>query len=791
MKQRPETQIDLKKLFLKFTAKWYYFLAALILCVGIAYIYNKLQNPVYAVNATLLLENENAGQRGTGELLGVVEAQKKVIEVEDQIGLITSFDMIEKAIERLDYGVSYFVVPDEWINTFGDFKIEERISDNYPFKVVMNPDTDQLLNTPIYVRILSRNKFQLQVEGGNTAKLYNISTNKTSAEIESAEINSIVTINEPFQHKQLNFKLFLNEGHEAYIGKKFYFEVNNKNNLTKNYQKKLKAKAISRESRIIDLQLEGSVVEKEVKFLDSLVSVFTETDLNEKRQTSIKTIEYIQTQLEDVSKQLATAQSDLTSYRSNRQTDVTVDRMNVYEKLDQFNADKQDISSKIRSYADILNYMERNQDLATNAVPATSGIDNPVIATQVNNLALLFQQKQKMLLNLKPDHPSLQPVEAEINSTRGSIISNLRESLAARRQTLRSVEQRIGGLYGNINRIPENESRLKNLQQRYEYNEQTRNYLQEKLAEAQILLATNTASKKAVDKAKVGEKTAPKTGAIFLIAILAGLFLPALGIAVADMFDDTIKSKDEVKNATNIPILGMIGHSDGKNAILARTDNYKSAVSESFRSLRVNLQYLVAGTEHKTIGITSSASGEGKTFCAINLSTVLALSGKKTILIDTDLRKPKVASYLGLKNVAGLSSYLIRNSKLDDIVQPTKIKNFDVITAGPTPPNPVELVELDEMRELIMRLKLEYDYIIIDTPPISYVAEYMVLKEYMDANIFIIRANYTRKPVLDMINELYESKTLHNLSIVLNDINLSEVYGFDYRNKTRGYYQKA
>jgi capsular exopolysaccharide synthesis family protein len=289
----------------------------------------------------------------------------------------------------------------------------------------------------------------------------------------------------------------------------------------------------------------------------------------------------------------------------------------------------------------------------------------------------------------------------------------------------------------------------------------------------------------------VGEKTAPKTSAIYLIALLAGLCLPAIGITVVDMFDDTIKTKDDVKAATNIPILGMIGHSDGKNAILARTDNYKSAVSESFRSLRVNLQYLVAGTEHKTIGITSAASGEGKTFCAINLATVLALSGKKTILIDTDLRKPKVASYLGLKNMAGLSSYLIRNSKLDDIVQPTKIKNFDVITSGPTPPNPVELVELDEMRELIMRLKLEYDYIIIDTPPISYVAEYMVLKDYMDANIFIIRANYTRKQVIDTINELYENKTLHNLSIVLNDINFSEVYGFDYRYKAKGYYQKA
>jgi capsular exopolysaccharide synthesis family protein len=791
MKQRPETQIDLKKLFFKFTAKWYYFVAALLLCIAIAYIYNKLQNPVYAVNATILLENENAGQRGTSELLGVVEAQKKVIEVEDQIGLITSFNMIEKAIERLDYGVSYFVVPDEWINTFGDFKKEERISDNFPFRIVLNPEANQLLNVPVYVKILSKNKFQLYVEGGDKTKLYTISTDKTSGEITSPSMNKIVTVNEPFQDKHLSFKLFLNDDYQQQAGKKFYFEVNNKNNLTKGYQKRLKAKAISRESRIIDLQLEGSVVEKEMKFLDTLVSVFTQTDLNEKRQTSIKTIEFIKTQLDDVSKQLATAQSDLTNYRSNRQTDVTVDRMNVYDRIDKFNAEKQEISAKIKSYTEVLNYMDRNQDLATNSVPATSGIDNPVIISQVNELAALLQQKQRLLLTLKPDHPSVLPVETEISSTRRSIISNLQEGLAERRQNLVNVEQRISALYSNINRIPENESRLKNLQQRYEYNEQTRNYLQEKLAEAQILLATNTASKRAVDRAKAGEKTAPKTSAIFLIAILAGLCLPAIGITVKDMFDDTIKTRDEVKAATNIPVLGMIGHSDGKNAILARTDNYKSAVSESFRSLRVNLQYLVAGTEHKTIGITSAASGEGKTFCAINLSTVLALSGKKTILIDTDLRKPKVASYLGLKNIAGLSSYLIRNSRLDDIVQPTKIKNFDVITSGPTPPNPVELVELDEMRELIMRLKLEYDYIIIDTPPISYVAEYMVLKEYMDANIFVIRANYTRKPVLETLNELYENKTLHNLSIVLNDINFSEVYGFDYRNKAKGYYQKA
>jgi capsular exopolysaccharide synthesis family protein len=791
--QSNEKKIDLKYLFSRFLSKWYFFLFSLLITLTLAYIYVKLSPRIYAVDATILLETENAGSKATGELLEVFEAQRKEIEIEDQVGLITSYNMVQKAIERLDFGVSYFVVPETIFNTFGDYIVEENVVEDFPFRVVLDPASNQLLNVPVYIRILSKNKYQVQVEEGKKANIYIIDNNKTIGERISPNINKIVNLGEPFKNDNFNFKIFLNPGYEKFSGKKFYFTINNINSLTKGYQGKIVAKPISRASRILQLQTTGTVIAKEIKFLDTLVNVYLETDLIEKRQTSLKTIEFIDDQLKTVSAELARASGELTTFRRSARTDYSVEQTNVYQNLETLVTQKTDINTSLRDLNNILYYMESGKDLANSQPPSTVGVNNPRLIELIRDLDLLYQKRVQLGLNLKKENPVYQQNEDAIANMRSSIIENLHNLQNLTNANLRSVEQRIAELQSNVSRIPENQIQLGELQNRKEHTQQERDFYLQKRAEASILLATNAPSKKRVDSAKPmgGIPISPKTNAIYLIGFLIGILIPAGSIIIYDLANDTIKGKDDIKEATNIPVLGLIGHSDSKNGILAKTDNHKSALSEAFRSLRVNLQYLAAGMEHKSIGLTSAVSGEGKTFCSINLSTVLALSGKRTVLIDADLRKPKVASYLGLKNNAGLSSFLIRNNTLEEIIQPTKIKNFDVITSGPIPPNPVELIEMKEMKELITRLKADYDYIVIDTPPLSYVAEYMILKEYLDANIFVVRANYTKRDALETVNELYESKAINNLSIVINDINFSSVYGLSYNGKANGYYKNS
>jgi len=244
------------------------------------------------------------------------------------------------------------------------------------------------------------------------------------------------------------------------------------------------------------------------------------------------------------------------------------------------------------------------------------------------------------------------------------------------------------------------------------------------------------------------------------------------------MNDNIVTTKDIERN-TRIPCIGAISHgskAERASVIVAQT---KSAIGESFRSLRVNLQYLTLGSETNVIGITSSVESEGKTFCSVNLGVAMAQSGRKTIVVDSDLRRPKIATSFRIKNEKGLSSYLIGSCQIKDIINATGTKGLDVITSGPIPPNQLDLIGLPKMDELINYLKQNYNTIIIDSPPIGFVSEYVILMKYTNANIYVVRSNHTSRFHLEKINRLYEDKKIKNVSILLNDLK-SSIHGYNY-----------
>lgn len=789
--QSKESKIDLKYLFFKFYANWYYFVIALVLTLFAAYVFNKLSDKVYEVNSTILIEPERKGPTGAGELLEIIEVKQRYIQMEDEIGKLTSYSMVQEALGRLDFGVSYFTVPDIWLNTFGNLKVEEKSPEDFPFKVIVDPTVDQLANVPIYIKVLSKNKIQVQAEG-ERVYLYNIQNNKSSDEsIDQVNIDKTINIEQPYQDKYLSFKVVLNKPIQEFNQDKYYFVINTLNSLTKTYQGKIQAKSLSRDARIVVLSTEGRVPEKEIRFLNTLMEVYLSRDVEEKHQTGIKAITFIDNQLADVSDSLTKVENDLQTFRrSTNGLDNGYEKFNVFEKLDQLEKEKANITAQVKNYNTMLNHMESKRDLTSSIPPSTAGISDNTLIRNINELTLLYQEKSKMELSARGNHFGLQQVETRIQPIRAAIIENLRTNIRDNNNAVARINQRVAEIQTNVSRLPEHDRKRVDLQRKFDYNNETHNFLIQKRAEAAIALATNSPDGKVIDSGKVASSTpvSPKTNAIFLIAFLVGIFIPASSIVASDFFDDTIKTKEDIREMTEIPVLGMIAHSNSsKNGYLARGDSYKSAISESFRSLRVNLQYLAVGMDQKAIGITSSISGEGKTFCAINLCTVLALSGKKAILIDADMRKPRVAQYLDLKNTFGLSSYLIKNNTLEEVIQPTKVKNFDVIASGPIPPNPIELMEIREMKELINRLKGSYDYIVLDTPPLGFVSEYMILKQYLDVNIYIVRSGYTKKEALSVISELYENKAIDNLSIVINDVNFSSTYGYSYKNKAKAY----
>lgn len=318
--------------------------------------------------------------------------------------------------------------------------------------------------------------------------------------------------------------------------------------------------------------------------------------------------------------------------------------------------------------------------------------------------------------------------------------------------------------------------------------EKMRAYLVDKRVEARMALASVVADKTVVDKpytAMGGEPVSPMPGVIYASAIAAAFLAVILMTILKDVWRDTIITAEDVEATTKIPLIGTISHAKKReqNAIVAHA---RSAVGESFRSLRVNLQYLTLDANASVIGITSSRESEGKTFCSVNLAAVMAYSGRRTVLIDTDMRRPRVASYFQIENRKGLSNFLVGDGSIKEIINNTEHKGFDVIGSGPIPPNPIDLIGNPRMEELIQSLKQSYSTIIIDSPPLGYVSEYIILMKYTDSNLYVVRSDYTNRKSLRKINKLLSRENVGNFSILLNDVQPSKesgnyyAYGYGY-----------
>ena len=309
------------------------------------------------------------------------------------------------------------------------------------------------------------------------------------------------------------------------------------------------------------------------------------------------------------------------------------------------------------------------------------------------------------------------------------------------------------------------------LKRKHEYNEQTSIYLQQKRYEASLAKAGTESDHKVIDPARLDSEKPikPKKGLTYFLALFCGLISPIAYISIKEFFSDTISSKSDLQDCTNIPILGLIGHSEKEKSLVVAIAS-KSIIAESFRTLRTNIQYLSAHKDNKIITVTSTIGGEGKTFTAINLAGIFASSGHKTILIGGDLRKPKLHKDFNINETKGLSSYLINKSSLEEIIEKTKIESLDVIGSGPTPPNPAELLDSQSMQELIKKLNKTYDYIIIDTPPVGLVTDGVILMRYADINLYVVRHNFTKRDMLGSINNLFKQNYIKNLHIIiLND----------------------
>jgi capsular exopolysaccharide synthesis family protein len=766
-------KINIKLILRKLVSRWYFFLLALMVTLPLAYLYLKVTQKKFFVKASLLLKSETqADMTGSGDFMRGMNLYTSQTGIEDEIGILKSYSMIERAVRELDFGVSYF--------TKKNFVTQEKYHDS-PISIVIDSVVSQIVDIPIYIERISSTRYKVRATGKNV-NLYNFYTNQVEGNIPLIEIEEEVPLDKPFVSEFLSFSVTFNDIFKTDVETETYFRLNRLQAITEGYQNKLNIDPISLESYIVELSLKGPVAEKEQVFLTKLLEVYLRNELYKKNQLGLKTIQFIDKQLSGVSDTLRQVEGSLELFRSrNNILDINSTAENLNRNLDRLEIEKEDLESKLKYYKFVATSLQNNNQVTEIIAPSALGVDDPVLNNLLLELGKLNQERTGLNYNARENNPLSEIVEQKIANTKKALVENVDNMVDVSTIALTDLNSRIFQIRKNLSVLPGNERELVNIQRRFDFNDNVYNYLLEKRAEAGIAIASNSVEKTIVDKPyRVGDgPVSPNSFMIMVLAAMGGCGIAVALIIVKDMMNDNIVTHEDVELNTKIPFIGTISHANKREqaTIVAHA---RSPIGESFRSLRVNLQYLTLGKNANVIGITSSRESEGKTFCAVNLAAVMAYSGRRTVLIDTDMRRPRVASYFQLKSRKGLSNFLVGDGSIREIINNTEHKGFDVIGSGPIPPNPIDLIGNPRMEELINTLKQTYSTIILDSPPLGYVSEYIILMKFTDANLYIVRSDYTNRNSLTKINKLYERKKITNVSILLNDVKATKSSGYGY-----------
>jgi len=759
-------KVDIRAIIHKLVSRWHYFLFSMVIILPLAYAYVKFAQNIYQVRASILLTGQRKPGMGDEKFLKGMELLTSHTELEDEIGILKSYNLVRSTLEKLDFSIAYFEKK--------NLKTYEKYGEEYPFRVVLDSSVNQLLNIPISVKKITSTTFHVQASGKNVYT-YNFYTNGVGPMVPVVNIDQFATSGKLISDKNLSFKIILDPRYNFDNEKDYHFIMQDLGSLTEMYRDKLDIKPISRESNIVEINVRGMSPRKDILFLNTLLEVYLANELSKRNQLGLKTIQFIDDQLSGVSNELKQAEGSLESFRSrNNILNITATADNLTKTLDRLETDKSALETKLKYYKYIGGALD-NADLKNIQTPSSFGFEDPLLNNLLIELEKLNQERIGLNYSTKDTNPVVKVLDLKIANHKKAIMENVSNFIQASTNALADLSRKINEIQHNVNKLPRSERELVNIQRKFDFNDNVYNYLLEKRAEAGIAIASNTNEKTIVDKARQvgGGPVSPNKKMIMILALMGGFVMAIGSIMLRDLINNRIVTTEDMQKSTRIPSIGTIIHGSKRDQTSGIVVNGKSALAESFRSLRVNLEYLTLGKQNSVIGVTSSIKSEGKTFCSANLAVSLAQSGRKTILVDADMRRPQVAKAFNLASENGLSNYLIGACALDEIINTTETKCLDVITAGPIPPNPLDLIGLPRMDQLMEELKRRYDMILIDSPPLGPVSEYVILMKYTGANIYVVRSNYTSRNDLEKINNLYEERKIKNLSIVLNDAKMS------------------
>ena len=768
-----DENIDVKKIIFKVIGYWYYYLISIIICVALGFIVNKSMVPQYEV-ATSILIPENKELLNPEDLLGLASL-KSESKVENEIGLLKTYSIVDQTIRSLNFYTTYYIK--------GFFNKRE-LYQEAPFEVKIDWRHPQVTGVNFELQFINDNEF--------------IVRNLKSISILYSFVNdSIIDEKYPLHDSLVRHKfgdIIETDAYKFRIIKTirytsksqiplYYFTFSSPHNLVKEYSDY----SINREAKssILTLKINGQSPRKCSDFLNRLSEKYLSRGTEQKAKVADATINFINTQLFDIVDSLDHAESSLQNFQTSNsalhmdyQTELTLDAVNELEEK------KADLEAKNRYYQYLQDYLKKSSNIDEIIAPSAMGIEDPLLSSLILDLSKLYRQKSDMKFNSKKDNLFIESVDQQIAETRSGILENVTNILHASKMSIEDIDNRINSKSSKLSGLPTTQRRLLTYERKSKLNGDLYTFLLQKRSESQIAKASNIPENQVIDKALVlnSKIISPRKTINLAISFILGLVIPSLLIFLTDFFGEKIHVAEDIEKSVKLPFLGYVVHNESESDFVFSDPH--SVIAESFRGIRTNCEFIGKGADNRVILITSTVSGEGKTFFSLNLSISFALYEKRTLLLCFDLRKPVVYEDINTEQKMGLSSYLSGKTKLEEIIQTSKYENLDVILPGVIPPNPTELLASKRTADLFEILKSRYDLIIIDTPPIGILSDALLLVKYADINLFITRHNYTNKRLfVSVVNDL-EKKELSNFHVVLNDMNIRKNlyrYGYSYK----------
>ncbi|WP_296150819.1 polysaccharide biosynthesis tyrosine autokinase [uncultured Flavobacterium sp.] len=770
-----QNNFDFKGFIIKILSYWKWFLGSLIICMFIAYQVNIRKEKIYGMES-LIAVREESNPFFTSNTSLVFNWGGTSDKVQTVITTLKSRSHNEIAVAKLQYYIDYLKQ--------GEYNLIDAYGEA-PFKINIDRSKGQLAGIPIKIRFLSESVYELSVvfesESASLINYYDDSTSKIA--VGQEEFKKTFKVGQEVSLPFINWKLEMKPDASSYKGEEYFVRFNDFNAIVDRYRD-VNVESDAKGGSILKLTMQGTNKAKMVDYLNTTVQVLQKNQLDSKNQFAINTITFIDSTLIAMGAEMDGVESELREFRKDKNVfNLESGGEKISEQLADLDVERDAINRKISYYNSLRSYLTNSVDYSKLPAPAVAGIEDPNIVNNVSRLIALSVERSEKAYAVK-NTKFFKDFDNEMEAVKKVLLENISSAKALIQNDLSRINGRIAMADQSIKKLPEDQQDLLKISRKFNLTNTIISTFLEKRNEANIVKAANLSDIHFIDSAKDtgGGLIGPKTSVNYVLALFLGLLLPLIVVFIITLLDNTIHTTEDIAKLTQIPILGVVGKNKGLNN-LAVFEKPKSALAEAFRAIRSSLQFLykkqnIAGA--KTLMITSSISGEGKTFCSINIATVFALSEKKTVIVGLDLRKPKIFGDFNLDNSFGVVNYLIGQKSTNEIIQKTEIPFLDVITSGPVPPNPAELIIGESMGELLEDLKKRYDYIILDTPPIGLVSDALELVEYCDATLYVVRQNLTKKSMLALVNSKHKVGELTNISIIINSFENKAKYGYTY-----------